>query len=109
MLRWMCGVTRKDRIRNERIRGTVKVGPLGQKIQESRLRWFGHVERRDEEYVGKRVESLGIGGKRRRGRPKMRWRDKVEEDLREKGWRKEEALDRRKWRSRIQDGNADPK
>jgi hypothetical protein len=42
------------------------------------LRWFGHVERRDYEYVGKRVESLGIGSKRRRGRPKMRWRDKVE-------------------------------
>jgi hypothetical protein len=39
----------------------------------------------------------------------MRWRDKVEEDFREKGWRKEEALDRRKWRSRIRDGNADPK
>lgn len=34
----------RDRIRNERIRGTVKVGLLGQKIQRSRLRWFGYVE-----------------------------------------------------------------
>jgi hypothetical protein len=48
-------------------------------------------------------------GKRRRGRPKMRWRDKVEEVLGEKGWRKEEVLDRLKWGSRIRDGNADPK
>lgn len=29
---------------------------------------------------------------RKRGRPKIRWRMKVEEDLIEKGWRREKAL-----------------
>lgn len=109
MIRWMCGLTRRDRVRNERIRGTVKVGPLGKKIQESRLRWFGHVERRDESYIGKRVETLDINGKRKRGRPKLRWSDKVEEDLREKGWNREDTLDRGLWRGRLKEGNADPK
>ena len=37
MLRWMCGVTRRDRIRNELIRGTVKVAELSYKIQEKIL------------------------------------------------------------------------
>ena len=37
MLRWMCGVTRKDRIRNEKIRGTLKVGEISSKMQERRL------------------------------------------------------------------------
>ena len=55
MLRWMSGVTKMDRIRNERIRGTTKVGEISKNVQESRLKWCGHVLRREEEYVGKRV------------------------------------------------------
>ncbi|XP_023243446.1 uncharacterized protein LOC111641505 [Centruroides sculpturatus] len=34
MLRWMCGLSRKDRIRNDFIRGSVKMGPLSKKMQE---------------------------------------------------------------------------
>ena len=48
MLRWMNGVTKMDRIRNERIRGTTKVGEISKKVQESRLKWYGHVSRREE-------------------------------------------------------------
>ena len=39
MLRFAMGVTRKDKIRNEYIRGTVKVERLGMKMREGRLRW----------------------------------------------------------------------
>ena len=49
MLRWMSGVTKMDRIRNERIRGTTKVGDISKKVQESRLKWYGHVSRREDE------------------------------------------------------------
>ena len=51
MLRFAMGVTRKIRIRNEYIRSTVKVEQLGMKMRKSRLRWYGHVMRRDQEYV----------------------------------------------------------
>ncbi|KAK3560239.1 hypothetical protein QTP86_003045 [Hemibagrus guttatus] len=47
MLRFSLGVTRLDRIRNEYITGTAHVGRLGDKVREARLRWFGHVQRRD--------------------------------------------------------------
>ncbi|KAK3561722.1 hypothetical protein QTP86_012617 [Hemibagrus guttatus] len=47
MLRFSLGVTRLDRIRNEYIRGTAHVGCLGDKVREARLRWFGHVQRRE--------------------------------------------------------------
>ncbi|KAK3556079.1 hypothetical protein QTP70_004372 [Hemibagrus guttatus] len=47
MLRFSLGVTRLDRIRNEYIRGTAHVGRLEDKVREARLRWFGHVQRRE--------------------------------------------------------------
>ena len=54
MLRFAMGVTRKDKIKNEYIRSTVKVEQLGLKMRDGRLRWYKHVMRRDQEYVGKR-------------------------------------------------------
>ena len=74
MLRWMIGVTKLDGIRNEIIKGTAKVGDIAKKEQEIRSKWYGHVLRREEEYVGKRVMVMEVsrGGARRRGRPRRR-------------------------------------
>ncbi|KAF3644090.1 hypothetical protein FXO38_20345 [Capsicum annuum] len=59
MLRWLCGFTRADRIRNEIIREKVRVVSVEDKMWEVRLRWFAHVIRRgsDAQFVGVR----GIG------------------------------------------------
>ena len=35
MLRWMSGKTRKDKIRNKSIRGSLGVTPIGDKMRES--------------------------------------------------------------------------
>ena len=98
MLRWMSGVTKMDRIRNERIRGTTKVGEISMKVQESRLKWYGYVLRREDEYVGKRVMVMAVRGKRRIGRPKRRWLDSIRNDLSERGLSEEDAHDRPRWR-----------
>ena len=39
LLRWICGVTKKDKIRNEHVRGSVQVAPLTHTITEKRLKW----------------------------------------------------------------------
>ncbi|KAK3553162.1 hypothetical protein QTP86_031739, partial [Hemibagrus guttatus] len=69
MLRFSLGLTSLDRIRNEYIRGTAHVGRLGDKVMESRLRWFGHVQRRESEYIGRRMLDMELPGRRQRGRP----------------------------------------
>ena len=38
MLRWMCGVTRRDKIRNEHIRETAREAQASKKITEKRLK-----------------------------------------------------------------------
>ena len=67
MLRFSMGVARKDKIRNEYIRGTVKLERLGMIMREGRLRWYGHVMRRNQEYVERRVMKMELLGKRKGG------------------------------------------
>ena len=74
MLRFAMGVTRKDNIRNEYIRGTVKVERSGMKMREGRLRWYGHVMRTAQEYVGTMMMEMELPGKRKRERPKKIFR-----------------------------------
>ena len=50
-------------------------------FREKRLRWFGHEQRRDKDEATRRALQITVDGKRNRGRPKLRWRDLVEEDM----------------------------
>jgi hypothetical protein len=44
MLRWICGHTSKDRIRNDDIRDKLGVAPIQEKLVQHRLRWFSHIQ-----------------------------------------------------------------
>ena len=105
MLRFAMGVTRKDKIRNEHIRSTVKAERLGMKMREGRLRWYGHVMRRDQEYVGRKIMEMELPGKRRRGRPKRRFLDVVKEDMADVGVKETDVEDRKMWRMMIRCGH----
>ncbi|KAK3548706.1 hypothetical protein QTP70_017262 [Hemibagrus guttatus] len=105
MLRFSLGVTRLDRIRNEYIRGTAHVGRLGDKVREARLRWFGHVQRRESEYIGRRMLDMELPGRRQRGRPKRRYMDGINEDMKLVGASVEDAEDRDWWREMIRCGD----
>ena len=106
MLRFAMRMTRKDKIRNEHIRSTVKVERLGMKMREGRLRWYGHVMRRDQDYVGRKMMEMELPGKRKRGRLKRRFLDVVKEDMEEVGVKETDIEDRKIWRMTIRCGHS---
>ena len=98
MARWALGVTRKDKIRNEYMRGTVKIAKLGDKLRNARLHWYGHVKRREEGYIGKTMMEMAAPGKRKRERPRRRWMDLAREDMERVGAKKGDEVNREKWK-----------
>ena len=82
MLRWSCGHTRRDRIRNDDIRDKLGVAPIEEKLVQHRLRWFGHLQRRPPE-APVRVGIIGRieCSKRGRGRLRLTWEEEVKRDL----------------------------
>ena len=101
MIRWSMGKTRKDRIRNDSLRNAMGIRAVSEKVQGNRLRWYGHVQRRDSDYCGKLAEQITIPGKRRRGRPLMTWHGKLTNDMKENDLLPDMVHDRSAWRSRI--------
>jgi len=96
MIRWMCGFTRIDRIRNGLISDLAKVAPIEDKMRETRLRWFGHVKRKSVDASVRRCEMINIpGGKRGRGRPKKSLDEVIRKDLRVVGLMNDLAQERR--------------
>ncbi|PHT60732.1 hypothetical protein CQW23_03095 [Capsicum baccatum] len=76
MLRWMCGLTRGGRVRNETIRERVGEASVENKMREVRLRWFGHVIMRGTDAPVRRCERLALEGfMRGGGRSKKYWRE----------------------------------
>ena len=50
-------------------------------VRQSRLGWFGNLERKDEGDWVSACRNMVVPGKAGRGRPRKRWRDVLEDDL----------------------------
>ena len=101
MSMWTLGVTRRDSVRNNCMRGTAKVTEATNKVQERRMHWFAHIRRREEEHVGRRMLGMEVEGRRRRGRPETRWKDRIGEDLSERAVSAQEVGHRTLWRTPV--------
>ena len=99
MIRKMCG--RKDGVPVERMRREMGVMAIMDAIKLGRLRWFGHVKRREEGNWVRRCMDMEIEGKNPKGRPKLTWRQVVRRDLESMCVEEEEAEDRDLWKHRL--------
>ncbi|XDV46099.1 hypothetical protein PO909_014052 [Leuciscus waleckii] len=106
MLRWSLGLTRLDHVMNIDVRKRMGIAPITEKILEARLRWYGHVTRSHENLVAKTAMRLDPLGNRPRDRPKMRWMDRIKQDMKDVQVAPEDTTDRNKWRAACQ--KADP-
>src|SRR6218665_976299 len=79
MLRWILGVSLKDKKGSEAIRKTLGVARITDKIREARLRWYGLVMRREDENFMKRIMTAEVNGHHSRGRQKKRWGDMIQD------------------------------
>ena len=85
MVRWALRVTLKDKVRNKYIWGMVKIRRIGEKLRGERQRWFGHVKRREERYIDRRMMKIEIPGKRTRGKLWRQWNGNIKEDMKKVG------------------------
>ncbi len=56
-----------------------------EEVKRQMLKWFGHMERMEESRMTRRVYVSEIEGGNVRGRPPVKWRDRVQEYVRERG------------------------
>ena len=72
-------------------------------IRLNRLRWFGHVQRMEENRIPKRVLHMNLGTTRLRGRPRNRRQDEVREDGRivSGEWWQEKVHNRKEWKKLL--------
>ena len=59
----MSRVRWQDRITNEEVRRRYGVEKLEHRLRKTRLRWFDHVKRRDENSILRRALELAPGGR----------------------------------------------
>jgi len=64
---------------NKEIYASVKKPTIIETIRLNRLCWFGHVQKKEENIIPKRVLYMNLGT-RLRSRPRNRWQDEVRED-----------------------------
>ena len=57
-------------------------------IKRQTITWLGHLERMKEDRMPKKIFTQELDGTRRRGRPRKRWKKKIERDLQVLGVRR---------------------
>ena len=104
MLRRINGVTLRDKVKSVDIRKKLGVKSIQEKVRYMRLRWYGQMQRIQENNEVRTVVDMIVPGKRPKG--DQQGEDCIRRDMEELRITPEDAQDRTFWKSRIR--AADP-
>lgn len=104
-LRRIKGVTKRDKIRNVRIREELEVSAVSDFIEQRQLGWWGHLQRMSDSRPVKRVWEARIQTQKKRGRPCQNW-DKIVGNIikmKKSTWNEAKVIarDRKKWKEFV--------
>ena len=77
---WVRRITRTKRVDRRRMQCS-----LTERLVRSRMRWASHLVRMDASKLAKRAEVEKHQGRRKRGKPQLRWEDCVRRDMSRSG------------------------
>jgi len=104
MVRWMCNVKVKDRVPSKELRERLGIDDIILILQQNRLRWYGHLLRKEDTDWVKKCMEYEVEGSRSRGRPKRTWKEVVQKDCQARNLHKEDAMDHGRWKKLIKIG-----
>jgi len=64
MVKWMCGVKLKDRFPSKELRERLGIDDIALVSQQNRLRWYGHVLRKEDDDCVKKCIVYEVEGPR---------------------------------------------
>src|SRR5437867_10726424 len=82
MVRWMSGVTLKDRRVSVQLRHGLGIESVDSVVSRGRLRWFGHVERKETNDWVSKCRYLEVERGVRKARGRKTWIECVTADVR---------------------------
>ena len=90
----MCNVKVKVRVPSKELRERLGINGVILILQQNRLRWYGHVLRKEDTDWAKKCMEYEVEGSRPRGRPKRTSKEVVQRDCQARNLNREDAMDR---------------
>ena len=100
MVRWVCGVSLNDKIPSVELYSRLGIQCVDRTLRWNRLRFYGHMLRHPNTYPSS-VLNFELDTPYPKGRPKLRWLEVIDRDLKKLNIDKTLADDRQAWKLAI--------
>ena len=101
------GISR-DKIPSEELRRKLGIVKITDIVRRGRLRWYGHLQRKEDSDWVKGITRLEVPGRRPAGRPSKSWQEGVTADIKKLRLTPSDANNRQRWRQAIREATSIP-